>query len=203
MAKYYVVWEGHQPGIYTDWSSCQQQINGYPNARYKSFKSYAAAEAALTQHWDQHWGQKKSPAPAELPPAVIRDSIAVDAACNGAPGVLEFQGVWTGTGQQIFHHGPYPVGFTNLGEFLAIVTALRYLATNNLHKPIYTDSVTAKAWVRKKEVNSSLYRNDATAELWSAVDDALDWLQNHSYTTPIKKWNTKEWGEIPADFGRK
>jgi ribonuclease HI len=28
-------------------------------------------------------------------------------------------------------------------------------------------------------------------------------LQQNTYTTQILKWDTKNWGEIPADFGRK
>jgi ribonuclease HI len=29
------------------------------------------------------------------------------------------------------------------------------------------------------------------------------WLENNHYTTEVRKWKTEEWGEIPADFGRK
>jgi ribonuclease HI len=37
--KYYVVWEGHQPGVYDNWDDCWEQVDHYPNAKYKSFKS--------------------------------------------------------------------------------------------------------------------------------------------------------------------
>jgi ribonuclease HI len=44
--KYYVVWKGHQPGIYTSWPDCQEQVVGFPEADYKSFKTKAEAEFA-------------------------------------------------------------------------------------------------------------------------------------------------------------
>ncbi|TAA45822.1 ribonuclease H family protein [Corallincola spongiicola] len=44
--KFYVVWAGKQPGIYTDWASCKAQVDQFPGARYKSFPTQAEAEAA-------------------------------------------------------------------------------------------------------------------------------------------------------------
>lgn len=35
--KYYAVKHGKVPGIYTTWDECKKQVNGFPNARYKSF----------------------------------------------------------------------------------------------------------------------------------------------------------------------
>ena len=35
------------------------------------------------------------------------------------------------------------------------------------------------------------------------IERAEKWLKTNTYTTPILKWETSEWGEIPADFGRK
>ena len=29
------------------------------------------------------------------------------------------------------------------------------------------------------------------------------WLRTHPFRVPILKWDTQNWGEIPADFGRK
>lgn len=43
--KYYVVKVGNNPGIYTDWGSCKEQVDGYPGAVYKSFKTKGEAEA--------------------------------------------------------------------------------------------------------------------------------------------------------------
>ncbi|MDZ7923770.1 MAG: ribonuclease H family protein [Marinagarivorans sp.] len=45
--KYYVVWQGHVPGIYTDWPTCKRQVDQFAGARYKSFATQAEAEAAF------------------------------------------------------------------------------------------------------------------------------------------------------------
>ena len=40
-------------------------------------------------------------------------------------------------------------------------------------------------------------------DLFHMVRKAEMWLHDNTWTTPIYKWDTKAWGEIPADFGRK
>ncbi|NND94420.1 MAG: ribonuclease H [Flavobacteriales bacterium] len=45
--KYYVVWEGHVPGVYHTWAECQQQTSGYADARFRSFDSLEEAEKAF------------------------------------------------------------------------------------------------------------------------------------------------------------
>jgi len=42
--KYYVVWVGQQPGIYTTWAEAERQVKGFPGAKFKSFPSQAEAE---------------------------------------------------------------------------------------------------------------------------------------------------------------
>lgn len=45
--KFYVVWQGRQTGIFTDWDTCKKQVDGLAGAKYKSFKTLAEAEAAF------------------------------------------------------------------------------------------------------------------------------------------------------------
>ena len=45
--KYYVVWEGREKGIFTDWNTCNNQVDKFTGARYKSFKTLAEAESAF------------------------------------------------------------------------------------------------------------------------------------------------------------
>ena len=68
---------------------------------------------------------------------------------------------------------------------------------------IYSDSRTAISWVRKKKCNTRLKESDKNRELFELIRRAEDWLQNNHYITPVVKWETRAWGEIPADFGRK
>ncbi|MBP5658485.1 MAG: hypothetical protein J6W89_00550 [Paludibacteraceae bacterium] len=130
-------------------------------------------------------------------------ALAVDAACSGNPGVMEFRGVIADTGTEVFHRGPFPQGTNNIGEFLALVLGLAYLKQNNLPWNIYTDSVTALAWLRQRKCKTKLPRTPQTEGLFVMVQKAEAWLRANTYTTRIYKWDTEKWGEIPADFGRK
>lgn len=130
-------------------------------------------------------------------------ALAVDAACSGNPGVMEFRGVIADTGTEVFHRGPFPQGTNNIGEFLALVLGLAYLKQNNLTWNIYTDSVTALAWLRQRKCKTKLPRTELNEPLFQMIAKAEAWLRANTYTTRIYKWDTDKWGEIPADFGRK
>jgi len=209
-SKFYVVWQGKKPGIYSSWSECQEQINGVKTALYKSFESKAEAEMAFAGKAEDYI-QKKSaskPSPSgkssKINNAVIWDSISVDAAFSGNPGLMEYQGVDTKTRERIFHQGPFLMGTNNIGEFLAIVHALALYKQKGLHnRPIYSDSVTAMGWVKKKKANTKLEQNAKTAKLYELILRAENWLKQNTFNNPIIKWETEDWGEIPADFGRK
>lgn len=206
--KYYVVWEGNKPGIYDSWTSCQVQIKGYPNARYKSFKTKEEARDAYQSSFADHINTSNKANPAkkkvseEARKEIIWDSIAVDAACSGNPGPLEYQGVETESGLQLFHQ-KFPLGTNNIGEFLALVHGLAHLKKENNPLPIYSDSKHAISWVKKARCNTTLVKNSKTKQLYVLIKRAENWLKENEYPNEILKWKTKEWGEIPADFGRK
>ncbi|MBB6671401.1 ribonuclease H [Cohnella nanjingensis] len=214
-SKYYVVWEGKQPGVYESWPECQAQVGQYTDAKYKSFPSQAEAERAYREGWKKHWGQGKKPGAAAAagkparttaaePAAEIDyDSISVDVGTRGNPGPVEYRGVDTRTGDVIFACGPVSKGTNNLGEFLAIVHALAYLRKQGSAKTVYSDSRTALKWVKQKEVVTTLPRDESTREIWSLVDRALHWLHTHAYPNKVLKWETERWGEVKADYGRK
>lgn len=132
----------------------------------------------------------------------IDNSLAVDAACSGNPGPMEYRGVHIASRQEVFHFGPTK-GTNNIGEFLAIVHGLALLKQKGFDMPIYSDSVNAISWVRQKKCKTKLPRTAETEELFKLIERAEKWLRENTYTTRILKWETKEWGEIPADFGRK
>lgn len=205
--KFYVVWKGFKSGVFDTWADCQAQISGFSGAQYKAFASREAALEALDRDYEEFEGQKTKTQ--RVPPAaltrhgVILDSVCVDAACSGNPGVLEYRGVSTQDGRQLFHQGPFPEGTVNIGEFLAIVHALSVLVRKGCDSPIYSDSRTALAWVRKKHANTKLLPNTANRPLFDLLQRAEDWLANHAWSNPLLKWETDQWGEIPADFGRK
>ena len=137
-----------------------------------------------------------------LPAEVVANAWAVDAACSGNPGPMEYQAIDLATGAQVFHFGPMH-GTNNIGEFLAIVHGLALLKQKGFDMPIYSDSANAISWVRQKKCKTKLPRTPETEELFLLIERAEKWLWENTYTTRILKWETKEWGEIPADFGRK
>lgn len=117
---------------------------------------------------------------------------------------MEYRGVWTADKSEIFHYGPAKDGTNNIGEFLALVHALALLQKkNDPSTPIYSDSKTAIAWVKKKKANTQLKPTRHNAELFDMIHRAEKWLKENTWKNPIHKWETEHWGEIPADFGRK
>ena len=205
--KYYVVWVGLNPGIYNSWDECKAQIANYPKATYKSFKTLAEAKQAFKLPANESIGKKNKSTPQSLEiykDEIIWESISVDAACSNNPGIMEYRGVATKTGKEIFRLGPFAEGTNNIGEFLALVHGLALLKEKKKeHIPIYSDSRTAMAWVRNRKVKTTLKQTENNQPLFVLVNRAIKWLENNSYTTQIMKWNTERWGEIPADFGRK
>lgn len=220
--KYYVVWQGREPGIYDSWQECEKQVKGVA-AQFKGYDTLAEAEEAYRRPYGEciqstgSTGQHRAHGQdgilyvdengmtairpgAENPP--VLDALAVDAACSGNPGVMEYQGVYVANRKQVFHFRAEK-GTNNIGEFLALVHGLSYLKKHHLQQILYSDSVNAIGWVRQKECKSKLPVTAETAELWNYIHRAENWLRTNSYTTEIRKWDTDRWGEIPADFGRK
>ncbi|GAA5820489.1 hypothetical protein JCM10212_003816 [Sporobolomyces blumeae] len=63
---FYAVRIGRQPGVYTTWRECRQQVDGFSGGRFKEFPTYEQAEAfvagidrpsrVLAQQWWGGWG---------------------------------------------------------------------------------------------------------------------------------------------------
>jgi len=116
---------------------------------------------------------------------------------------MEYRAVDTQTHQQLFYQGPFDQGTNNIGEFLALVHGLAFLSKNKCSRKIYSDSRIAIGWVKKKKCNTKLKQTSKNKKVFELLKRAEDWLKKNNYTTIILKWETKAWGEIPADFGRK
>jgi ribonuclease HI len=201
--KFYVVWEGIKPGIYTTWDACKAQVNGQAAAKYKAYESKEEAERAFGEHFAKHIYKKESGKVTIKSDAPRGYALVVDAAWSGSSLDMEYQAVWLHDRSPVFHRGPYKKGTNNIGEFLAIVHGLAFLQKNNLTYPIYSDSRTAISWVNKKIANTKLVPHPDNAELLEILRRAEEWLRNNNFRVPILKWETEQWGENPADFGRK
>ena len=230
--KYYVVWKGFATGVFESWDEAQIQVSGYPDAQYRAFKTMEEAVEAFRQGYDQDgliqevkkqvaqlnkeghkivWNpemSKNTSIPSNpntstpLHPYITR-SLAVDGACSGNPGTGEYRGVFVETGQELFHFGPIQGATNNIMEFLAIVHGLGFLEKQNLYIPIYSDSVNAQLWVKNGKCKTTIQPDETNEKLFDLIDRAENWLKTHKFRVNIYKWDTKAWGEIPADFGRK
>ena len=225
--KYYVVWNGRVPGVYDNWSDAEEQIMNFPGAKFKGFSSAAEAAKAfrggeeesnptdlgtLLIAASEHRADPSQPTSLRSShstpgyagnPDIDQTAWAVDASCMGNPGVMEYRGVELATGKELFKVGPFQDGTNNIGEFLAIVHALAEMYRRNEWHTIYSDSKTAMAWVRNRQVKTKLQQTDRNARLFELLGRGLVWIRSHTWPVKILKWQTELWGEIPADFGRK
>ena len=203
--KFYVVWKGVTPGIYDDWDTCKRMVEGVQGAQYKSFEKRSEAETAFKQGAPKfHNTASKTSTSTISKSQIITPSISVDAACSGNPGDMEYRGVYTHNHQEIFRMGPYQDGTNNIGEFLALVHALALLKNKGYpNLPIYTDSKIAIGWIKNRKCNTKLDATGRNEAIFDLINRAEKWLSQNKITNPILKWETKSWGEIPADFGRK
>lgn len=216
--KFYVVWSGNTPGVYDNWEDCKAQVHGVQGAVYKSFETLEAAHKAFSEEPSVYVFRKpateqntpkergvKRPSPSINKKNDRKGGITwcVDAACSGNPGKMEYRGVEIPSNRLIFHFGPM-YGTNNIGEFLAIVHALALADKQGIeHLRIFSDSRNAINWVKQKQCKTKLARTKKSEPLYNLIERAENWLQTHAFSYPVLKWETEEWGEIPADFGRK
>lgn len=204
--KYYVVWKGKETGVFASWEDCKKQVQGFEGAQYKSFKTKEAAERAFNKPSNDFIGKdvfepELSVEQLQKIGMPITESICVDAAYNGKE--MEYKGVYTKTKQELFKSGIFEDATNNLGEFLAIVHALGYLKKQKSAAPVYSDSLTAIHWVKLGHANTKLKTSPANKSLFYLIERAEKWLRSTKYPNRLLKWETKAWGENPADFGRK
>ncbi len=206
--KYYVVWVGKKPGVYRSWAKCYAQVKKFEGAKFKSFFTLQQAEEAFKGKMADYIGKKTPLKPLTKEQEILigkplLESISVDAACSGNPGKMEYRGVYTKNGKEIFHNGPFENSTQNIGEFLAIVHGLAFLKQKKSSLPLYSDSLTAMKWVKAIKVKTKLKQADNNQKIFELIDSAVKWLENNRYENRVIKWKTKYWGEISADFGRK
>lgn len=116
--------------------------------------------------------------------------IAIDGGCSGNPGKAYYRAVDIATGKELFRED-IGIATNNIAEFIGLCHAIR----NYPNSVIYSDSVTAMSWIKKKKANSSFD--------FPRLKKVEDWLNSLDSMPKIEKWLTKEWGENVADFGLK
>lgn len=204
---FYAVFVGRKPGIYNNWSECEFQINKYPDAKFKKLTSTNLfdAQAEYKNLANSKGSINKAMNVAKATAEPQKDFLTVDGASNGEN--CEYQAVWYPNGEKAFASKKFTGGTNNIAEFLGLIHGLHYLMQNKKPLKIYTDSVTAMAWVRDGKANTTAnMTGKITPELQELIKQGEDFLSKNSKeleNAEILKWETKKWGEIPADYGRK
>jgi len=203
--KFYAIWSGREKGIFNTWEECKKLVEGFEGAQYKAFDTLKEAEIALKKNYFSSVSPKAvSIKPTQLfTKSPIQEAIIVDAAWNTKTGDMEYQGFELHSGKLLFKKGPFQDGTNNIGEFLAIVHALALLRKHNSPLPVYSDSKTAISWIRNRKPNTKLTPTIRNTELFELLIRAEIWLKENNFSNKVLKWETKMWGENPADFGRK
>lgn len=201
--KYYTVRAWKNVWIYDTRDDCKAQVHGFTGAKYKSFPSFQLAEQALNNPYQEQITPKAKMDILSDNVPFVKNSISVDAACSGNPGLMEYRAIDMQNGKVLFHE-KFNTWTNNIGEFLAIVHWLSFLQDKkNNQDSIYTDSRIAMSRVKHKKCKTKLKKEKWSEELFKIIKRAEEWLETHSHSNKIIKWDTKTWGEIPADFGRK
>lgn len=221
MTKWYVVWQGRDPGIYQTWAECNKQVEGFKGAKFKSFPTREEAKEAFTKNGGfQTTGRcgfdssvvnattiTPIPLPMLHPTFPSHWALTVDAACNGVKAIGEARGVLIPDGKQVFRVGPWPFCTNNIMEFIAIVKGLRWIWDKGVRVPLYSDSNTAIGWVHRGICNTQ-HKPPAGSNVEAEINECTKWLAITRRQCPelldlITKWDTAKYGEIPSDFGRK
>ena len=149
--KYYVVEKGKNPGIYNTWAKCKEQTNGFKGAIFKSYGNLKDAEEAFKYgiNYSGFTEENKEWANVEL------NSLSVDGACSGNPGNGEYRIVKTSNKEIVKSSNMFLNTTNNIMEFFALIEALILVKKNNSYKVIYSDSVSAIAWVKNKKVKKN------------------------------------------------
>ena len=203
--KFYVVRKWKKIWIFDSRNECKEYVNWFSDAKYKWFSSKKEAEIALKEWWEKYYEVKKTEKKGKINNEDIpffAESIAVDAACSGNPGQMEYRWIDLKTWGEIFHE-KFNIWTNNIGEFLAIVHWLNYLWDDN--RVIYSDSRIAISWVNQWKCKTKINANESSdfPRLLEVIERAEKWLKENCIKHKILKRNTEDWWEIPADFGRK
>lgn len=210
MSKVYAVFVGRKNGIFNTWDECKAQVDKFPGAAYKSYPDHNSARDAIDEY---HGNSGRVQTPVSVPKVAPSDFpsppfLTVDAAYSHSTHILEWRGVLVDSNNrkvELFRSKPYKGGSANIGEFIAIVDGIEWLLSNDFSMPIYSDSITAQAWLRNGDHKSTVEIGKALSTRFS---EAFRMLKRPSTmvklkSCPVHDWKTKIWGEIPADFGRK
>lgn len=147
-----------------------------------------------------------------------KKGICVDGSTLINPGPSEYQGRDLSNKKIVLNYN-LGIATNNIAEFVAVVHAIKLCLIDGYPSmSIYSDSTTAMSWISRGFANTKMNNCpkklililDRSKELLSGYDIAIVSTDKIQVTDPntgnkvyVKRWYTKQWGENPADFGRK
>lgn len=151
--KYYAVRVGRNTGIYDNWSDAKDQVHGYPNAIYQSFKTLQEAEAFLNSQAEQ--AKPHTPASTEMEPVEDPDTVIayVDGSFQKATKRYSFGAVLLQNDQvletlsRVGNNPKYQGSWQIAGEVFGALHAIQWAIQHNFKKIIlHYDYVGIKHW---------------------------------------------------------
>lgn len=187
------------PGEYRDfdkWKPCQAFVQGKVVAYAGGVDREAAMKKLLaTREW-QLEKNKKGAAKTKAVGAVPTEGLTADAGTHGNPGPCEYQ--VTDIRGKVLAHKHLGVHTNNFAE-LAGIKGMIEVAAERGETILWTDSKIAMGWIKSKKLGPTVREPELIMELIYAINDLLKKYPQME----LRKWETKSWGEIPSDFGRK
>lgn len=209
--KFYVVWNGFDVGVFEDWATCKKATQGFSGASFRAFNDREFAYREFERGCPNKRGivsDNICNVPIVAPEATkppVSNFIAVDGSYSSSTKLMQYRCVCGETGEEIFCSSMVRGGNQNIAEFLALVGAIKYrMSSGRYDLDIYCDSQTALAWLRNRKINTS-FDYQKHQYIATRIESAMTFLFRYSSIKfeRIYKWDSRRWGEIPADFGRK
>lgn len=203
--KYYVVWKGHDKGVFDNWSQCSNSIKGYRGALYKSFKTLAEAEYAFysdpaiyigktTEESERLKKEDLSIAFGDPVPSSICTRGLYDHKTN----TMDYWGVDTYSGEVVFEKKKIKGGNRSLSRLLPVVHGLAHLKNHSIEAPIYTRNKQVYYYIHNQWYESLFYKLDKGSEADKLLQRAVLWLSNHDVKGSVLLWEDLYWGNMPG-----
>ena len=190
MKRYYVVFVGTKPGIYTSMVACREQVRGHKDRKFISYRTLAEAEAAFNDYNNGTLYGEYSVVETAEEHAV--SGIHIRSTYDEQLENWQSQAVSIETGKVIASIDPMPYATKNLTEFIAVVAALRYCKNRALTDTIYINSIIVLNWIFNKKKDHFIPHHQKNKELYSAIEAAESWLNENTYDSRVCKADIAE-----------
>lgn len=185
---------------YDNWDDCKKVVHGTP-LKFASGLRYEEALEKLNhtrkRKAKKTGFEKKKGKPGSKKCLKPSEGICSDGATSGNPGPSEYQ-VTDLLGNVIVHR-KLGIRSNNFAELAGIGAMVKYAIQSGETKILWSDSKIAMGWIFTQRIGQTVRDRALIQKMALVIRD----LFNEHPELELKKWKTREWGEIPADFGRK